>query len=69
MMTPSKRTMRCPGCGSFIVLDDATCTMRHPNPLCRTFEAIMRRFNMTSRVEPWAEMVRSDGSVVKKGDA
>lgn len=66
---PAKRTLRCPDCGALVVLDDATFSMRHPDPICGAFTEAMARAGMTPRIDPWAEYVRPDGSVVEKGKA
>jgi hypothetical protein len=63
-----KRTERCPGCGRFIVFEDATCTVRHDKPECAVFLAIAKAAGLKPRVEKWAELVRPDGTLVQDGD-
>lgn len=64
-----KRAMRCPGCGATVICEDAACTIRHPTPICAAFEMAMKAAGLEPRHDPWAEMVRADGTVVDKGDA
>jgi hypothetical protein len=64
-----KRAMRCPGCGVFVVCEDARHTIRHPSPVCAAFETAMRAAGLTPRHDPWVEMVRADGTIVDKGEA
>lgn len=60
-----KHTVPCPGCGAFIVMDDDTCTVRHPSPICSFFTATAARFNMKPRIEKWTEVVdRNTGEVL-----
>jgi hypothetical protein len=63
------RAVRCRFCGRAVVLDDATCTIKHENPQCAEFVEGMARCGMEARVDPWVEMVRPDGSVVEKAKA
>jgi hypothetical protein len=68
---PGKRGGRCPGCGVWIVLDAAAHEIRHPNPICKGFEAFAARFNLTAKhVEPWVEVIDPvTGRVLERGKA
>jgi hypothetical protein len=64
-----KRTALCRGCGAIVICEDATCTLRHPKPICAAFDAAMKAAGMKPRHDPWLEMVRADGTIVDKGEA
>lgn len=67
---PNKRAGKCPGCGAFVVCNDATNTLYHPKPECAVFVAKMRELGMNPNREEWAELVDPrDGSVLVKGQA
>lgn len=69
MSKNQRKTARCPFCGKFIVMDDATCTMLHDSPICAQFEAKAREFGLKPKHEPWVAVVAPDGSVVTPGKA
>ncbi len=64
-----KHAKQCPGCGLLIIFDPAACKIRHPNPICGTFEAVARASGMKPEKEPWAFVVAPDGSVKEPGSA
>lgn len=64
-----KRSLRCPGCGAGVVLDESTLLIKHEGTVCSTFFAIMNRAGMKTEQLTWAEVVNPDGTVVKAGDA
>ena len=63
------KVRRCPGCGRAVIMDDVAHEMRHQEPLCNTFRAVMKAAGMGYRHEPWAVVVAPDGTVKKPGDA
>jgi hypothetical protein len=64
-----KRVVPCPLCGVLIVLDDATCTIRHANPVCAGMLAKMAEFGLKTTHGKWAEVINAKtGEVVQDGD-
>jgi hypothetical protein len=51
------RTVKCPGCGLPVVMEDATCTVRHASPICAVFEAKIKACGLKPRFEPWEAVV------------
>lgn len=66
MMAQAPRHVRaCPGCRRAIVCDDATREIRHPDPICPVFAAIMRASGMQPAHRPWAAQLGTDGTVIQ----
>lgn len=56
-------------CGGTIVCDDAAKTIRHSEPSCSAFDAIMHAVGMRPFRDPWVEVINLDGTVAKPGSA
>ncbi len=49
--------VRCPFCFAFVVLDDATRTIRHAAPMCEAFLKKMESFGLKAHREPWSAVI------------